>query len=223
MKTSTGYEIEKLVYKMLTTNTGKALCDSGDAYGRHWQTNAQKTLKDFQNEPEVTWDGDDDGYAISYTISLFHFLTRKLELDDLCRAFNRKKVRDWDSKYYGVSADGEKWLEQYGFAAEGESFNSYNGETALSQVIQGQWFKIENRYYVLIQIHQGCDVRGGYTDAKLFYAPEGFLSEQVYGIVTRKNGEIIHVDNYYNGHSITDENGKDIEITKDDEVELSIT
>ena len=33
---------------MLTENTGRALCDSGDYYGRHWQQNQGR---DFEAQP----------------------------------------------------------------------------------------------------------------------------------------------------------------------------
>ena len=35
-------------------------------------------------------------------------------------------------------------------------------------MIQGHNLELEGEHYVLIQIHNGADVRGGYTDAKLF-------------------------------------------------------
>ena len=36
------------------------------------------------------------------------------------------------------------------------------------QCLQGANLTINNEEYILIQIHNGADVRGGYTDAKLF-------------------------------------------------------
>ena len=41
---------EFLIYKMLTENTGSAMLDSGDAYGRHWENNKQRTIDDFKND-----------------------------------------------------------------------------------------------------------------------------------------------------------------------------
>jgi hypothetical protein len=55
--------------------------------------------------------------------------------------------------------------------------NSYNNEDALSQVIQYVFFELHDRngprhgtgeVYVALQIHNGADVRGGYTAPKLF-------------------------------------------------------
>jgi hypothetical protein len=173
MATST--KIEKVVYKLLTTSTGSALCDSGDAYGRHWQQNQKKTLNDFKNEPEASleiseWTNKDGvkSYDLIPRISLFHKLVKSLDLDEVCEIFNRKQVKDWEGKIYGVSAKGQDWLDNMGFEEVGESFNSYNWNANFSQTIQGQNLEFNGKYYVLLQIHQGCDVRGGYTDAKLF-------------------------------------------------------
>ena len=46
--------------------------------------------------------------------------------------------------------------------------NSFNWDSDLSQDIQYQFLYIDNACYVLIQIHNGADARGGYTSAKLF-------------------------------------------------------
>lgn len=168
-------KIEKIVYKLLTTSTGSALCDSGDAYGRHWQRNQKKTLNDFRNEPEASleiseWVNKEGVKTYDFTpsISLFHKLVKSLDLDGVCEEFNRKQVKDWEGRFYGVSAKGQAWLDDMGFEEVGEGFNSYNWNANFSQVIQGQNLEFNGKYYVLLQIHGGCDVRGGYTDAKLF-------------------------------------------------------
>ena len=50
-----------------------------------------------------------------------------------------------------------------------DTFNTCNGDSDLSQVLQGAWLEdADGDSYLLLQIHGGCDVRGGYTDAKLF-------------------------------------------------------
>lgn len=203
---------------MLTESTGAALCDSGGAYGRHWERNQLKSLEDFRNEPEVTWNGDD------YTISVFHYLLKcgGLELDTLCYGFNSMPVEDWDGDYYGVSEAGQQWLDANGFTSK-RSWNTYNHESSLSQVLQGTELDRDGEGYLLLQIHQGCDVRGGYTDAKLFKLEHGFMGgEDVIGCVTRPNGEVVSVDNKYNGYSLTDEKGNDVEISEEDKVELDL-
>ena len=57
-----------------------------------------------------------------------------------------------------------------GIYGEGEPFieNTYNGECALSQVIQYGYYQIDDTEYVCLSIHGGCDVRGGYTRPRIF-------------------------------------------------------
>jgi hypothetical protein len=60
-------------------------------------------------------------------------------------------------------------LTDNGFTAKGDGFNSYNWCSNYSQDIQGQFLTSDGGdLYVLLQIHNGADARGGYTDAKLF-------------------------------------------------------
>ena len=173
MTTSNNLEVKQLIYSLLTTNTGTHPLDSGGVYGRHWERNAKKTIEDFETEPQAVLEArHDDLYPI---ISLYHYLTRILELDDLCNKFNALPVDDWNSEdYYGVSAAGEQWFKDHGFEPLGDTFNSYNGDSILSQIIQGETFKVNDTYYCLLQVHGGCDVRGGYTDAKLFKLEEEY-------------------------------------------------
>lgn len=163
--------IEKLIYKMLTTSTGIALCDSGGENGRNWQRNQLKSLADFKAEPEAEIELSRYNNSASATanISVFHYLTRMLSLDDICLEFNRKKVSDWEGDIYGVSRLGQKWINKR-FITQAECWNTYNWDCPLSQTLQGCNLisRDTNEQYVLIQIHQGADVRGGYTDAKLF-------------------------------------------------------
>jgi acyl carrier protein len=106
-------KIKELIFSMLIENTGTALCDSGgypqydengkyigsyQGYGRNYERNKGKTLEAFNNEPEVSFSKD-----WGYTISLFHFLTKQLELDDLCREFNQIECKDFEGKGYGIS------------------------------------------------------------------------------------------------------------------------
>lgn len=170
--------IEQVIYKMLTENTGASIADSGGAYGRNWERNANKTLEDFQNEPEATleisqWrDGD---YSLDATMSVFHKLTKTLDLDDLCQEFNALEVGNWNGEYYGTDQGQCDWLIDNGFEAEGNGFNTYNGESILSQILQGQWFERDGSKYLLLQIHGGCDARAGYTNAKLFTVDDDFM------------------------------------------------
>lgn len=111
-----------------------------------------------------------DSHDIEFTVSVFHYLSSVLEIDEVCEKFNALPCKEWDSETYGISKKQEKWLTSRGYSI-GESWNTYNGDNQLSQTLQGTEIGeggSSEGDYVLLQVHGGCDVRGGYTDAKLF-------------------------------------------------------
>jgi len=233
---------ENVIADMLTECTGAAMCDSGGIYGRNWQHNKDKTLADFKNQPEVEYKTDDDGNLEYYTISVFHWLCNQLECDAICREFNQanQNAENWDDeRAHGVSDKAGKILDKYNAKFQG-GFNSYNGEDFLSQVIQGTYCRMADNGYVILQIHGGCDVRGGYTDAKLFRIVNvyvdgdyDFLAPQdVYGLFTPNGADlqtqplpgfdldiadcagVIRFDNGYDGYHLTDEHGNKVELNE---------
>ena len=164
-------ETQKLVYKMLTTNTGVHMCDSGGENGRMWQRNESKSIDDFNNEEEQTVTIDNDGY-LEHTVSVFHYLSQ-LELDDVCREFNKinSNSDNWDADagYYGISTEAWDYLEDnFEDIKTYNAWNTYNWDCPLSQTLQGGTIEIDGGSYAFIQIHNGADVRGGYTDTMLF-------------------------------------------------------
>lgn len=197
-------ELELVIYGMLTENTGAHMLDSGGAYGRAWQRNAGKTIEDFKAANEATLElsihagqqrpAGEPFAELTINVDLFHKLSGRaspLELDDHCRAFNSLDVNDWDGEYWGVAAEGRKYLEANGFYIDtdggyadkhGDSgFNTYNWDCCFSQIIQGVFISQETHddIYVLLQVHGGCDARGGYTDAKLFKVNTAFQEHYV--------------------------------------------
>lgn len=181
MKTYT--QIQKLVYKMLTENTGVHFLDSGMSNGRHWQRNAKKKIADFASEPAELYIKDRKDDYIERTVSVFHYISKMYELDSICDKFNRIKSTDWDGDFYGVSVKHQAFLESIGYDSNTREWNTYNGDSDLSQTLQGVSLRlfVDGQYedYALIQIHNGADVRGGYTDAKLFKVNEyaNYISE----------------------------------------------
>lgn len=222
---------EQVLFEMLTENTGSHFLDSGGAHGRHWQANQGKTLADFENEPEVTIDSIDgltSSTEIDYTISAFHYLKNQLEIDAVCEGFNaiNEKADNWDCETFcGVSAEAEAYLKErrLDFSRE-TSWNSYNGNSSLSQVIQGANITLGGECYVILQLHGGCDVRGGYTNARLFKLANdccydgGYLSPgTVYGMI-----DDTPVDNSYDGYSLRDESGEPVTLTGKEKVCLEL-
>ena len=192
-------QIKEIVYEMLTENTGQALGDSGGrpiydengkyirseyGYGRHWERNKGKTLKDFEKEnPVDIWLND---YGIDVSVSVFHYLTTNsnLELDDVCEVFNKlnflEDIEECDvSGFYQVNEIAYKYLKTLGYKEIGHGFNTYNGDSHLTQVLQGQYLDINGNTYLLLQVHGGMDIRGGFCTPRLFLCQEGYISSDI--------------------------------------------
>lgn len=154
--------VEEKLYTILTTGTGRHMLDSGGVGGRHWERNQLRTLESFKEEKEAyldEWGG--------LTISLFHHLWEALNVTSLSEALDADFEAFSKEREGSYLEDIEAFIEHIG-AEEGYSENSYNRDSCLSQVIQYQTFTLGNRSYVALQIHQGADVRGGYTRPYIF-------------------------------------------------------
>lgn len=158
-------QTSELLKSMFTEPTAHHLCDSGGIYGRAYRQNA---TRDFAAEPQAKITIGKWGLEVS--VNTFQHLEACLELDDLCEEFNALSCDAWDSeKADGISEDQERWLTHRGFTFDGDTWNSYNWDNMFDQTLQGtKLLNAEDEEYVLLQIHGGCDVRSGYTDAKLF-------------------------------------------------------
>lgn len=169
-------QTKAIVSSMLKENTGRHFLDSGGAYGRNWERNQ---TREFEEEPAVTaeFDQEEDGtIRITANVSVYHYLTQNMEYSEwMDRCFHEFAMRpEHEDKYWLEIAEAFMlWLKDladfcgYDFEQEyGE--NTYNRECAFSQTLQYGVFLFDDEYYALIQIHGGCDVRGGYTAPRAF-------------------------------------------------------
>ena len=178
---------EDVLAEMLTENTGRHMLDSGGAYGRAWERNKDRDIESFKSEPESVLEarvysyGDSEPSAeLGVTHSVFHFLSQCLEYDaKLDRKFDRfcDRPENKDSGYLELMQEfpayafpGESVGGIYGDSSGPVTVNTYNGEDLLSQAIQYCYWEIDGEGYALLQIHGGCDVRGGYTRPRAFRA-----------------------------------------------------
>jgi hypothetical protein len=217
-------KLDALLSDMLKENTGTHMLDSGGDNGRKWQRNQ---ARDFMKEPAVLSEASDLMDSLMPTVSTFHHLRGALTLDATCNAFNRKPVKDWNGKAYGLSEAGEAWLLKQGFTF-GDSWNTYNNDSLLDQVLQGTNLTREGEAeeypgYVLLQAHGGADVRGGYTDAKLFkctYSDSGILlgSPEVSGTIDGQE-----VSTSYDGYRLKLEDGTEPIVKADSVVNLYLS
>ncbi len=155
----------EILQAMLTENTGIAMCDSGGMADRHWQRNEGRNFEQSKRYTAEKWDD-----SVIITKSLYHTLNDVLTY-----------APDMDAKYQQYDKDhpDDSYLETMeNFASDvlsedpddtlRETGNSANGESALSQEIQYCFFTQGDEQYVLLQIHGGADIRGGYTTPRAF-------------------------------------------------------
>jgi len=170
---------QRVLAHMMREDTGASILDSGGAYGRSWQRNLSVP---FWQKPCATVSFDTYDCTIGknagkvmlepyVTIDLFHFLSQKLDYDrSLTRQFRKFRAlpenRDaeliqsfpaWIAKKRGADPGREIYIE-----------NTYNCDNFLSQGIQFSVFKMDSEQYCILQIHGGCDCRGGYTAPQVF-------------------------------------------------------
>ena len=157
-------DTEKAVFEMLTESTGTHFLDSGMGSNRHWQRNQKKTLEDFRNQPYVKQDSE---YPEEITKSLFHHLNESLTYNEELTLNYKQHLED--SNCMDNMEGVDSWIE-YQYKTDSKWINTYNHDSVLSQVIQFAYIG-EDFYdsdFVILSIHNGADVRGGYTDYKVF-------------------------------------------------------
>jgi hypothetical protein len=170
--------LEDRITAMLKENTGASFLDSGGAYGRNYERNQKR---DFKSEPACTLDAENwhDEPTIDISFNIWHYLTAYLDYDDDCEFLNKEFQEFCNSpehKEDGYFTCMEAWTEerQNEPATEEDKFsevysaNNYNYDNLLSQTIQYTHFIYKEKDYILLQIHGGCDVRGGYTEPVIF-------------------------------------------------------
>ena len=95
-----------------------------------------------------------------------------LQLMDAFPAF-MAKYKNRETWLEARREDGRQGRENYvptGIYGDGEPMivNTYNDNCAVDQTLQFLYFEMEGGDYVVLQIHGGADVRGGYSEPRVF-------------------------------------------------------
>lgn len=160
MKTKKTY-LQKKIENIMKTSTGAHFLDSGGAYGRHWERNQKKGIDWSQGIIlEKDW---------GCSIPIHQYMNTMFETDENTKKFNRVLSKEyyWTQEAIGVLSEkfedidtGTGWWSGGG--------NTYNDDNDLSQGFQYELFSYDGWSYVIFQLHQGCDIRGGYTNSVVF-------------------------------------------------------
>ena len=179
-------ETERKIADMLQENTGIHMLDSGSAYGRHWQEN--RLITDFRQNPNPIvrinaphYYTDSEGKKrkmppeISIYYDTFHYLNNFLELDEKAKEL-QKQFEEYaelpENQDVGWLALAKEFLQNLHKENKDSEYygitNTYNYDNIIYQVLQYGIIEIDSEDYILLQIHNGCDVRGGYTKPQFF-------------------------------------------------------
>jgi hypothetical protein len=163
-----------VVAAMLRENTGSHFLDSGGAYGRNWERNQGKS---FNDQPQVWWEWSQykGKLQLSATVSLYHWMVDNLEFDQEMQArLDQFAEENPDMPWLELQeVFAEHEAELFSHDTEPRVINTYNDpdNCDLSQVLQYHELFTEGSYeptHLVVSVHGGCDVRGGYTAPKCF-------------------------------------------------------
>ena len=164
--------VEHILYNMFIEDTGIHMLDSGMSNNRHWQQNQKLKIDDFVNREMVTYNKEYDYHSLDTFQFLYNALNVDSDTDELNKLFdefiNREENKDecYLTNMYDFVSD---LLEMEYDKID----NTYNFNETLTQDFQFGIFEYNNNEYVILQIHNGCDVRGGYTKPYIFKIDDG--------------------------------------------------
>ena len=159
-------QIETALGRMFTENTGRHMLDSGGHYGRNWERNNQ-TAK-WKTYPAVYLT---DWMGVAHKPYFWLLEWCELEYEPVMTealwhwAVENSKTRAW-------IRDMETWAKMHTDDPDHIwSHNTYGSESLpLTQDLQ--WVEYhcpeDMEGYLLLQVHGGCDARGGYTKPRVF-------------------------------------------------------
>ncbi|MDP2692310.1 MAG: hypothetical protein Q8O88_01560 [bacterium] len=189
-------KLKTVLKAIMQENTGIHFLDSGQDDNRHWQRNQK--IQDWDKQPLYSYDQQE------ITINLYPFLLKHLEITDISEALNNKFKRYMKKSDGSYLNDMEVFIKAEGTVLD-SVFNTYNGDSMLSQVLQGIVFTFNNEHYIILQVHTGADVRGGYTIPQVFKLDyDSFICGDNNANVKTERGEYGTDD----GYSFYDAEGK---------------
>ena len=187
---------KEILAKMMTEPTFHFL-DSGDIYGRHWERRRKEGFEDIERVHVEIFD-DGDWYAL---IDTFAFLSEMLEYDQKLDYEFHKFAHLPEYREEPWLTVMKEFAERIG--KEYATVNTYNFENYLDQVIQYVHIAPKPEYVhkdllkdgfnpedfnglydydecygaiVILQTHNGCDVRGGYSTPHVFRLKYGYFT-----------------------------------------------
>jgi hypothetical protein len=151
------------IIEMMTESTGIAMMDSGGANDRGWQRN--RLIDDWDAVPPVDVEVWDDEVIVQY--STYHYLMNFLSITEDSERLNdvlKEIIADSDDPIYADIAEFLAWYD----LPDDAPTNTYNYDNIIDHVLQYHIIEIDDNPYIILEIHLGADVRGGYTYPQIF-------------------------------------------------------
>jgi len=170
-------KIERAISNMLKENTGVHMLDSGGNYGRHFERNKNIDFNKI-NKIEVELNEYDGQLEVILTKNVYWYLIENLKITDLSEKLNKmfKGGCNKDTGYLTEMEDFIELVNQNTKMYSNQVYNTSNGEDFLSQTLQYGLFEVDKRTFIILQIHGGCDIRGGYTKPRVFELEDVYLT-----------------------------------------------
>lgn len=190
---------QKAIFNQLSENTGSNICDSGNAYGRNFDK--YKNAPNFNERLRFETD-----YAI---IPVHVFMNNNLDRSDSAVTIEKMIVKelkrqknDCPKLGYFNGDDIIEILKDFGGVETcygGMKWeNTYNYNNCdLSQTLQYMIFQMNGKNFAIVETHNGCDVRGGYSNGVVYEIND--MDNFVSGFELRYE---IEVDGSYDDYSI---------------------
>lgn len=160
---------EEMILKMMQQPIAKSILDSGSAYGYQYERR-----KDLANAPDghLEFSVNDGKLQMSATKSMFRYLCANLEYEPVLTEYLEVFAATQDDTWgIGLMEDFARSLY-----CTPSSDNTYNFDNILDGCFIFTEFKLSDTDIVIVSTHNGCDVRGGYSDPKVFKVlEEGML------------------------------------------------
>lgn len=194
---------EEVLQSMFLQNTGSHMLDSGGIYGYTYQHNA---VAPPWTKPHVVFEDEPN----SVLLNAYKHLDERISFGEMDRgkdaivlekalyAYTAMQESRHASQVNVQLGDVEAWLESLGKRV-GNSWvhNTYNHENFLDHVLQYTtftlWINGELKPFIALQVHLGCDVRGGYGSARIWeleYEHSLIGVEEVYFSCTKCSHEV---------------------------------
>ena len=155
-----GMDTHDILEIMASTPITHCLCDSGSYYGYNYE----KQLLPVDTPPISYEDGFIETTTPLHNLDGEFSFTRT----SLYLSMQVNKYYDEHGCYYpNVMGDKDLIQQLDYFTLDCE--NTYNFECNIERVLQYCFFEYRDEPYISLQLHNGCDVRGGYTIPVVFH------------------------------------------------------